>query len=401
MGKKRLSILFTGSIAILLSITIFFSTISCSKNIAQNTGENISGSYMHLFTENEIVPDVSDLGRPLGQTVIWEHISYGLGNSKHHPALYSFDPNKSKITERKDLSSVEQENYSGIRLLEDKIMVKSRDGYYFLDGNLNSLGNKVVFSEQLINELKRLERPNGLYYNHFDISKDGQYVYYTDEQERSLFRYDLVNNEKITLLPEIEIWDNPQPPNPGLEDPKKLPYRLYDLLLTPSEQFLIAKIAGYKEAYYVFNLSQINESLLIDYLPVNITWSTIQNFIPIYNGSSDNLESMNNLNLAIMDLTNKIKRAVSIPLPKNLRSNSPQLYAAFNKDFLAFTLSNKQAGENLEETVEIFDFNSHKQECLVSASKLQLGIVALLNDGRAIINYSNMYGDKKGFFITK
>ena len=62
-------------------------------------------------------------------------------------------------------------------------MVKSREGYYFLDNNLEPLGEPVTFPKDLKKELQTLDNANGYYFNHFDISRDGRYVYYTDEHE--------------------------------------------------------------------------------------------------------------------------------------------------------------------------------------------------------------------------
>lgn len=410
MGKKLLMLVIKRAIIMLFGITIIFFTISCTKDTpldisnSQNSSSHdmsdISGSYVKLFPKNKIIPDVSDLGRPLDQTVIWEHTIYGTKDGRHNTILYCFDPNNLKVTQLREFSAIEQEDYAGIRIVDDKITVKSRDGYYFLDDNLNQLGNKVAFPKQLQNELRRLDHPNGLYYNHFDISKDGQYVYFTDEHERSLFRYDLINKKKITLLSEIEIWVNPEPPGPESEKSRKLPYRLYNLLLTPNDQFLIAKIAGYMKAYYVFDLNQISQSFLIDYLPAEVNWSTIQNFIPIFNSPIDNSGSMANLNLAIMDLSDKPKTARSIPVAKDFQFDPSKIHATFNKNLFAFVLSNNEPPPYLKETVDIFDYNSKKSTQL-QALNLDLSIVALLNDGRAIINYTNMKGDKKGFIITK
>ena len=77
--------------------------------LTENNNPDISGSYVDLFKDNELIPDSggSDLGRPLGQRVIWEHIAYGYQDGIHRITLNSFEPEKLKIMTHRELSSEE------------------------------------------------------------------------------------------------------------------------------------------------------------------------------------------------------------------------------------------------------------------------------------------------------
>ena len=364
-----------------------------------NLVENISGSYTVLdFVEDKNGGGI-DLGRSLGERVIWEHTSYGFEDGKHQTVLYSFDPDNVQDVVSLALSSSEQEDYAGIRILEDRIMVKCRDGYYFLDNRLTLLGEKVSFPDTLKEELKRLAYPNGLYFNHFDVSKDGRYVYYTDEHEQSLFRYDLINQDKSTVPSEIDLT-----PHSDQVDAKRLPYRLYEILLTPNDKLAIAKVAGYMEAYEIFNLDDPGQSFWIEALPVDIHWSNVQDFIPMYKNLSPFKEgNSEKLDLVLLNLEDGSTTEVTMPVNQGTGIQLPYLDATFNKKSMAFiplepykfTVSQEAQTTSLAQ----FNFETGEMSTPVK-SGYQLSMIALLDDGRMILNYTSMYGEKKGYIMT-
>ncbi len=359
-----------------------------------NLVENISGAYTILdFVEDKNGGGI-DLGRPLGERVIWEHTSYGFEDGKHQTVLYSFDPDNVQDVVCRALSPSEQEDYASIRILADKIMVKSREGYYFLDNRLTPLEEKVSFPDTLKEELKRLANPNGLYFNHFDVSKDGRYVYYTDEHEQDIFRYDLVNQEKSTVLSGIKL-----PTHSDQADADEPPYRLYEILLTPNEKFAIAKVAGYMDAYGIFNLDDPNQSFFIESLPVDIHWSNVQDFIPMYKDLS-HIKEGNSTKLDLLSLADGSTTEVTMPV--NAEIQLPCLNATFNKDGMAFIpigLDKTAVLPEIQISLSQFNFETGEINTPLK-SGYQLSMIAFLDDGRMILNYTSMYGEKKGYIMT-
>ena len=95
---------------------------------------------------------------------------------------------------------------------------------------------------------------------------------------------------------------------------------------------------------------------------------------------------------------------MSIPLIVDLKRDLYCLYGTFNKDFLIFNWFNydesKESPDNHPGIMTRIGFES-KQMSLPVSSKYQFGIVAILDDGGAILKYISEYGDKRGFIITR
>ncbi len=395
--------------------------IISGDKLPNRTVMGISGSYKVLDFVHDSGSD-QDLARLAGDRLIWEKtISGGIEDSlphfKHQTILYSVNLNNLDDVKSKTLSSAEQENYAGIRVLGDKIMVKSRTGYYLLDNRLQPLGEPVTFPTELTEDLKRLKEPNGYYFNHFDISSDGRHVYYTDERERSLSCYDLSGQKKTVLASEIDVRADPHDANS-----EKLPYRLYKMVLTPNDQFMITRVAGYRESgYYVYNLNHLEQSFLTEALPVDVYWSNVQDVIPLY-ADQESLDNQINqrivvkqIDLELLDLNDNSRKDMTVSLEQEMKVEPFRLYGAYNKGYLAFTsFDYDKHMAKVYATGGTFDYDEYEVSDEEKAgslmvckdnklsepikSQFQLALVGLLDDGRVILKYT---GKSKGYILTE
>ncbi|MFZ5943293.1 MAG: hypothetical protein ACOYVD_04235 [Bacillota bacterium] len=306
--------------------------------------------------------------------------------------LTLFDLMKNKVIKSLHVAE-EGDVYLGLRVTEDKIIVKYLDGFCITDHNLNTLSSKRKIPTHIYADH---ELRGSVWFFSYDISVDLKTVVYANSE--GIYSYNLETDKNTYLVGRL-------PPARSKAD---LPKNKYLPPFAPyfinKDEWVVAQVSGYESTSgTVFvPLNKSTEPWLIDSVhPFIWNWPIIGKTLPHL--VSLNIMGSGDYAMSIVDgATQKISEPIPIIYTKEqvpkLYSESDMLY---NDSYFVYV---RQIEDWISDeadahyTINVVDLTTMTAKTVLTIKGGNPTLLGITNDGRVLVGYNLM--QESGLLIT-
>lgn len=290
--------------------------------------------------------------------------------------LFTYSPEEDRVLSEYTFRETAEHVYSGLRLQGDRLLLRFTDGYTYLDGELQPLGDLRPLPEAVRSAVDCHYEWSGCY----EVSEDERTFYYLREA-KELWRYDTVSetSERLFERAKLDFSGN---------------YGLFDLQLLPGEQTLGMTLAGYGGPLgpYIVSLDAPAEGRQYrTHYEALTNWSNDGCPLPdvdystllaggAYQWSLLPVEGSSAAVSFIVPVTEE-QQFVDVSLGDHLLYNDR--YAVYSNRFA----SGRYPEDDIYHLIRV-DLQTHTAQTLLSAKAAELQPIAVLSDGRVLFRYA-------------
>ena len=289
--------------------------------------------------------------------------------------LLMYSPAEDRVLAKYAFTETAQHIYSGLRLMDDRLLLRFTDGYLYLDDTLSPASALKPLPETVRSAVNDHHEWSGCY----DVSDDENTFYYLRES-KELWQYDVQSHitQPLFRRAALDFSGN---------------YGLFDLQLLPNEQTLIMTLAGYGGPIGQYALSldapSAGRQYRTHYEPLQ-NWSNAGCPLPDVDYST--LLDGGAYEWSLLSVTDDADISFTVPVTEEqqFRDVSRGDYLLYNDRYAVYTTA-LASGRYPEDTIYYLirvDLKTHTAQTLISSQAAYLQPVAILDDGRVLFRYS-------------
>lgn len=287
--------------------------------------------------------------------------------------LLMYSPEDDQVLAKYAFTETAEHVYSGLRLMDDRLLLRFTDGYLYLDDTLSPASALKPLPETVRSAVNDHHEWSGCY----DVSDDERTFYYLRES-KELWQYDVQSSTTKPLFRRAALDFSGN-------------YGLFDLQLLPNEQTLIMTLAGYDGPIGQYALSldapSAGRQYRTHYEPLQ-NWSNAG--CPLPDADYSTLLDSGAYRWSLLSLADDTVLSFTVPVTEEqqFRDVSRGDQMLYNDRYAVYTncFAGAHPEDNTYHLIRV-DLLTHTAQTLITSKAAFLQPVAVLGDGRVLFRY--------------